>query len=237
MLHPRARLRGLLEELQGELGRQTVERALLSGCQRARRPRGHAAALDRGAHSRDSGGDHAEADGHGVQSQHLLPQVVQPGVNGGVGPGERACGLVWGPCSRRAPREGMPSTHPSSCWSSPRHTGSRAAPPSCRSRRYSFLATKLNLRASERLGLWQTVLPGHEQHRWPPPPPPLGASYRTEPMNEGHPATVFCPLLQRKHGLPPTASRLGGAGTLRAPRSLRRTIGVSVSRDSMPQVA
>lgn len=53
---------------------------------------------------------------------------------------------VWGPARGWAPREGAPShTHPSSCWSSPRHTGRRALPPSCSSRRCSFLATKLNL--------------------------------------------------------------------------------------------
>lgn len=101
-----------------------------------------------GLHSRDSGGDHTELRGHGVQRQHLLPQIVQPGVDGSVRPGERehvraglgvpACGWACG----NAPHP----THPSSCWSLPRHTGRRARPPSCSSRRCNFLATKLNLR-------------------------------------------------------------------------------------------
>lgn len=52
------------------------------------------------------------------------------------------CGPVprWG-----AQRDAAINTYPNSCWSSPRHGGTRALPPSCSSLRWSFLATKLNL--------------------------------------------------------------------------------------------
>ena len=99
-------------------------------------------------HLRDSRRAQVEVQRHRVRPQHLLPQILQPGVDGGVGPAESRCTPLWGPCSRPGPQEGTPTprpTHPSSCWSSPRHTGRRALPPSCSSRRCSFLATKLNL--------------------------------------------------------------------------------------------
>lgn len=50
----------------------------------------HPRAPNQSPHSRDSRGDHAEVRGHGVQPQHLLPQRVQPGVDGAIGPGQRA---------------------------------------------------------------------------------------------------------------------------------------------------
>lgn len=99
-------------------------------------------------HLRDSRRAQVEVQRHRVRPQHLLPQILQPGVDGGVGPAESRCTPLWGPCSHPGPQEGTPTprpTHPSSCWSSPRHTGRRALPPSCSSRRCSFLATKLNL--------------------------------------------------------------------------------------------
>lgn len=99
-------------------------------------------------HLRDSRRAQVEVQRHRVRPQHLLPQILQPGVDGGVGPAESRYTPLWRPCSQLGPQEGTPTpqpTHPSSCWSSPRHTGRRALPPSCSSRRCSFLATKLNL--------------------------------------------------------------------------------------------
>lgn len=156
MLSCRALPRGILEELQGELGRQTVER-ICARQTRGRpgkvpaRPSGQAAplhpwALNQSPHSRDFRGDHTKVEGHRAQFQHLLPQVVKPGVNGSIRPEERAQVTVCSdPGHGGATGDTLSHTHPSSCWSSPRHMGRRALPPSCSSRRYSFLATKLNL--------------------------------------------------------------------------------------------
>lgn len=66
--------------------------------------------LHAGPYSRDSGGDHAEAEGHGMQRLHLLPQVVQPGIYGGIRPAERACMLVQGTLLGAGPQEDAPST-------------------------------------------------------------------------------------------------------------------------------
>ena len=66
----------------------------------------------RGPHSRDSGGDHAEVRGHRVEPQHLLPQIVQPGVNSSVGPGERACARCpEGPLPLAGPAGELPPPH------------------------------------------------------------------------------------------------------------------------------
>lgn len=94
VLFHRALPGGLLKEPQGKLGRQTVERTCTrqtSGSEAWRLGRSSAPV---GPHSRDSRGDHTEVEGHGVQSQNLLPQVSQPGVDGGIGPGEGSQALV-----------------------------------------------------------------------------------------------------------------------------------------------
>lgn len=46
-----------------------------------------------------------------MQVQHLLPQVVQPGVNGGIGPGESTCALVSGDPAHAGPSGGPPLPH------------------------------------------------------------------------------------------------------------------------------
>lgn len=61
--------------------------------------------LNQGLHSRDSWGDHAEAKGHGVQPQHLLPEVVQPGVDGGVRPAGKAWARAEGTLLTAGPQE------------------------------------------------------------------------------------------------------------------------------------
>lgn len=72
--------------------------------------------------------------------------------------------VLRGPCPWPGLQESCPHpTHPSSCWSSPRHAGRRALPPSCSSRRCSFLATKLNLRRESQACLGRPWAEGRGQ--------------------------------------------------------------------------
>lgn len=114
--------------------------------------------------------------------------------------GESTCALAHGALFVAGPHRRAPphATHPSSCWSSPRHRGRRALPPSCSSRRYSFLATKLNLGVvggRERLGQaaslgWRTV---KGRQPTPDPGPCQTAPPRDRGQQEGsHPPSGLC---------------------------------------------